>query len=63
MLHTKPLKILEENISSKILDIACSNILPDISPQAREAKGKNKQMGPYQTIIQGHSNQNSLVLK
>ena len=48
-LNVRRKQILEENISSKILDIACSNILPDISPQAREAKGKNKQMGPYQT--------------
>ena len=34
------IKILEENISSKISDIAQSNILLDISPQAREAKEK-----------------------
>ena len=33
-------KILEENIGSKILDIAHSNILSDISPQARETKEK-----------------------
>ena len=39
-LHVRPktIKILEENIGSKISDIACSNILSDISPQARETK-------------------------
>ena len=34
------IKILEENISSKILDIACNNILSDISPHARETEEK-----------------------
>ena len=36
----KTIKILEENIDSKILDIAHSNFLLDISPQARETKEK-----------------------
>ena len=36
----KTIKILEENIGSKISDIAHSNILSDVSPQARET---NKQ--------------------
>ena len=36
----KAIKILEENIGSKISDIARSNILSDISSQAREAKEK-----------------------
>ena len=36
----KTIKNLEENIGSKILDIACSNILSDISPQTRETKEK-----------------------
>ena len=36
-------------MGSKILDIACSNFLLDISPQARETKEKNKQMGLHQT--------------
>ena len=33
-LNVRPetIKILEENISSKILDVACSNILSEISP-------------------------------
>ena len=33
-------KVLEENIGSKILDIAPSNILLDISPQERQTKEK-----------------------
>ena len=32
------IKILEENIHSKFLDISHSNIFSDISPQARETK-------------------------
>ena len=37
-------KILEENIGSKILDIACSNTSSAISLQTRETKEKKKQM-------------------
>ena len=36
----KTIKIIEENIGSKISDIAHSNILSDVSPQARETKEK-----------------------
>ena len=38
-LNVRPetIKILEENIGSKISDIAYGNILSDVSPQAREA--------------------------
>ena len=36
----KTIKILEENIGSKTLDTARSDIFLDISPQARETKGK-----------------------
>ena len=43
------IKILEENISSKISDIAHSDILSDISPQAQEQEKKNKQLGLHQT--------------
>ena len=32
------IKVLEENISRKISDIPCSNILTDMSPQARDIK-------------------------
>ena len=42
-------EIPEENLDSKISDIALSKILSDISPQARETKEKNKQMEVYQT--------------
>ena len=41
----KIIKILEENIGSKILDIAHSNFLLDISPQARETKEKINKWG------------------
>ena len=36
----KTIKIIEENIGSKISDITRSIILLDISPQAKETKGK-----------------------
>ena len=36
----KIIKILEENIGSKTLDIAHRNFLSDRSPQARETKEK-----------------------
>ena len=36
----KTIKIVEENIHSKISNITCSNILLDICPQAREIKEK-----------------------
>ena len=42
------IKVLEENISRKISDIPCSNILTDMSPKTRDIKEKNKQMGPHQ---------------
>ena len=32
------IKVLEENISRKISDIPCSNILTDTSPKARDIK-------------------------
>ena len=38
--RTKTIKIIEENIGSKISDITCSNILLDISPQTRKTKEK-----------------------
>ena len=41
-LNVRPetIKILEENIARKILDIAHRNFLSDMSPQARETKEK-----------------------
>ena len=44
----KIINIIEKKIHNKILDIACSNILSDMSPQAREVKEKNQQMGLHQ---------------
>ena len=38
--RSKTIKILEENIGSKISDIACRNSLSDISPHTRETKEK-----------------------
>ena len=52
VLNVRPetIKIVEENIGSKISDIAHSNILSNISPQARKTKEKKtKQMGLRQT--------------
>ena len=45
-LNVRPetIKTLEENISSIISDIACTNIFFDISPQSGKQKKKNKQM-------------------
>jgi len=36
----KTIKFLEENIGSRLLDFSLSNILMDISPEARETKVK-----------------------
>ena len=43
-LNVRPqtIKILGENIGSKILDIAGSNFLSDIAPQARKTKARIK---------------------
>ena len=38
----RTIQILEENFGSKISNIACSNILSDISPQARETNKRTK---------------------
>ena len=48
---TETIKILEENIGSKISDTAHGNILSDISPQARETQETNKQMALHQTKV------------
>ena len=56
-LNVRPqtIKILEENLGSKISDTAFSNISSDISPHTRETKEKNKQMGLSQTKKVLHS--------
>ena len=53
-LNVRPenVKILEENIGSKISDIFCSNLFANITPWARETKEKTKnkkQMGLHET--------------
>ena len=58
MLILKTIKIIEENIGSKIVDIARSNIFSDISLQASETKEKNKQVGLHQTKKLLHSKGN-----
>ena len=57
-MRPETIKILEENIGSKISHIAHTNILSDISPQARKVKEKNKQMGLHQTKKCLHSKGN-----
>ena len=42
------IKVLTENIGSKISDIPQSNMSANISSRTREIKGKNKQMGLHQ---------------
>ena len=58
-LNVRPqtIQILEEKLGSKILDIAHSNMLSDVSPQARETK-ESKQMGLHQTKMFLHSKRN-----
>ena len=59
----KTIKILEENIGSKISDISCSNIFSNISPQARETNKINKQMGLHQTKMFLHSKKTTNKMK
>ena len=39
------IKVLEKNTGKKTSNIPSSNIFTDMSPRARDIKGKNKQMG------------------
>ena len=48
--NSETIKILKENIDSKISDIACSNLLLSISPRQGKQK-KNKQINLHQTKI------------
>ena len=43
------IKVLVEIIAIKIFDIPYRNIFANISPRAREIKGKNTQMGLHQS--------------
>ena len=51
LLNVRPqtIKLLEVNIGNKLSDVVLSNVSLDVSPQAKETKGKNKQMGLQQT--------------
>ena len=59
-LNVRPqtIKILEENIGSKISDIAHSHILSAVSPRQGKQKKKNKQMRLHQTKKFLHSKGN-----
>ena len=46
--HDNSIKVLEENIGSKISDIPRSSIFADIISQGKGNKRKNKQMGLHQ---------------
>ena len=52
------IKLLEENIGSKLFDICLSHVFLDMFPQARETESKNKQMGLDQTKKHLHSKGN-----
>ena len=49
-LNVRPetIKLIEENIGSKLFDINLSSVFLDLSSQARATKAKNKQMEPNQ---------------
>ena len=51
----KTIKLLEENIGSKISNISLSTIFSVIIPWAREVKEKNKQATLHQTKMFLHS--------
>ena len=39
-LRQETIKILEKKTGNNLFDLGCSNYLPDMSPNARETKGK-----------------------
>ena len=54
----KTIKILKQNICSKISDIACSNFFIRYMSPGKGNKRKNKQMGLYQTEMFLHTRGN-----
>ena len=42
------IKILEEKAGKNLFDLSRSNFLLNMSPEARETKGKNELLGPHQ---------------
>ena len=45
------IKVLEENTGSKISDIACINMISNVSPQARETKEKINKWGHQRKVF------------
>ena len=48
-IRLEAVKILDENLGSKIWDTACSNILSEVSPSGMRDKRENKHVGLHQT--------------
>ena len=48
-IHRNTIKVLEENIGRKISDIPVSNILTDMSPNARDIKERIKKWDFFKT--------------
>ena len=52
------MKFLEENIRSNLTDMDLRDVFVDLTPKAREANAKHKQMGLHQTKKLLHSKEN-----
>ena len=50
-MRPETIKLLEENIGRTIFDINCSNIFLDLSPKAKEIKGKINKWDPIKLKI------------
>ena len=48
-LRLETMKLLEENIGIKLLDVCLPNNILDMTPKSTSNKIKNKQVGPPQT--------------
>ena len=57
-MRPESIKLLEENIGSKLSDTALSDMFLNIPPWAKEAQEKNKQMGLHQAKKFLHSKGN-----